>query len=99
MEVNLDQLRKDLAALEAEETHVSAERRHLQRQIDFGFATQTTRAREREVSDRRRQLHRRIDELRELLNMPSGPQQAPTEPRLEPNTGHGSSGLERIGDR
>ena len=99
MEVNPDRLRKDLAALEAEETNVSAERRHLQRQIDFGFATETTRVREREVSDHRRQLHRRIDELRELLSMPSGPQQAPNEPRLGPITGHSSSGLERIGDR
>ena len=54
MEANLDELREDLAALEAEEVRVSAERRHLHRKIDFGFATETTRTREREVSDRRR---------------------------------------------
>jgi chromosome segregation ATPase len=99
MEVDLDQLRKDLAALEAEEARVSAERRNLHRQIDFGFATETTRAREREVSDRRRELHGRIDELRERLNLPTGPRQPLAEHGLEPIGGEGSGGLERIGDR
>jgi hypothetical protein len=52
---------------------VSAERRRLHQQIDFGYATETTRAREREVSDERHELHRRIDELRGLLGL--GPAQ------------------------
>jgi chromosome segregation ATPase len=64
MEENLSALRAELAALEEEEARLSAERRHLHRQIDFGFASETTRAREREVSDRRRDLHGRIDAIR-----------------------------------
>lgn len=54
-------LREELAALEAEEAEVSAERRRLYQQIDHGFATETTRVRERELSARRRELHQRID--------------------------------------
>jgi hypothetical protein len=42
---------------------LSAQRRHLHTQIDLGYGSESTRAREREVSDERRQLHRRIDEL------------------------------------
>jgi len=83
-EATLDALRVELAALEAEEAHVSAERRRLHDRIDYGFATETTRAREREVSDHRRQLHRRIDALRERLGMPSGPA-ATSEPSHEPS--------------
>jgi hypothetical protein len=64
-----DELREELARLEAEEVRVSALRRHLHRQIDFGSATDETRIRERRVSDERRELHRRIDELRELLGL------------------------------
>ena len=67
-EATLDALRVELAALEAEEAHVSAERRRLHDRIDYGFATETTRAREREVSDHRRQLHRRIDALIHTAN-------------------------------
>jgi hypothetical protein len=63
----LDDLRTELAALEAAETRISAERRRLHERIDLGFSTAETLAREREVSDERRQLHRRIDLLRELL--------------------------------
>jgi len=64
--------RTELARLEAEEARVSAQRRHLHHQIDFGYASDETRAREREISDGRLALHRRIDELRELLGMPRG---------------------------
>ena len=60
-------LREELATLEAAEARLSAERDRLQRQIDLGFETATTRSREREVSDERRQLHERIDALREQL--------------------------------
>ncbi len=99
-ESNTSDLLEQLALLEAEETRVSAERRHLQRQLDFGFASETTRAREREVSDRRRELHRRIDSLREQLGLPAGPQRASVEPILDQIAGHGSiRELERIGDR
>jgi hypothetical protein len=65
----LDELREELARLEEEEVRVSALRRHLHRQIDYGSATDETRARERIVSDERRELHRRIDELRVRLGL------------------------------
>jgi septal ring factor EnvC (AmiA/AmiB activator) len=65
----LDELRKELARLEADEARVSAQRRHLHHQIDFGYATAETRDREREISDERQRLHRRIDELLELLGV------------------------------
>jgi len=67
MEVDKD-LRAELTRLEAREVALSAQRRQLHNQIDFGYATDSTKAREREVSDERRELHRRIDELRELLS-------------------------------
>jgi uncharacterized protein YlxW (UPF0749 family) len=66
----LEHLRRELALLEAEEARLSAQRRMLHHQIDFGYATDTTRVREREVSDERRHLHRRIDSLRELAGTP-----------------------------
>jgi hypothetical protein len=72
-EANPDELRKELATLEAREALVSAQRRHLHQQIDFGFATEGARAREREISDERRELFRRIDALRELLGLEPGP--------------------------
>lgn len=65
-------VRRELERLEADEARVSAQRRHLHRQIDFGFASDETRVREREISDERRELHRRIDELRGLLGLPPG---------------------------
>ncbi len=98
-DANLDDLRAELAALEEEEARISAERRHLHRQIDFDFASDTTRAREREVSDHRRQLHRRIDALRESLGMPAGPQQAAAEASLDQVAGDSPlAKLERIDD-
>jgi hypothetical protein len=71
-EPSLDDLREELATLEAEEVRISAERRRLHNQIDFGYATESARARERAVSDERRRLHRRIDSLRETLGVKSG---------------------------
>ena len=53
--------------MEAAGARLSAERSRLQDQIDFGFGTETTREREREVSDERQQVHQRIDALREQL--------------------------------
>src|SRR5213078_4572746 len=66
-EAGPDELREELAAAEATAKQLSAERRRLHHQIDYGFANAATLAREREVSDERRRLHQRIDSLRELL--------------------------------
>jgi septal ring factor EnvC (AmiA/AmiB activator) len=73
-EPRLDSLREELEVLEAAEARISAERRRLHQQIDFGYsASESLRAREREVSDERRALHRRIDALREQLGLEKGP--------------------------
>jgi hypothetical protein len=66
----VDELRGELAVLEAKEARLSATRSHLHRRIDFGF--ETSRELEREVSDERRELHKRIDSLRELLRAQHG---------------------------
>ena len=66
-EAGVDAARRELAKLEAEEARLSAVRRHLQHQIDFGFESATTRERERQVSTERQDVHRRIESLRELL--------------------------------
>ena len=65
---SLDELRKELADLKAEEARLSAERDRLHSQIDFGFASGTTREREREVSSARRDLHQRIDLVQKVLS-------------------------------
>jgi len=65
--VSIDDLRAELAVLEARAARLSQMRNHLQRQIDFGFETSTTREREREVSDERNELHERIDSIKEAL--------------------------------
>ena len=65
--VNVQGLRAELALLEAQEAQFSIKRSHLHNQLDFGYSSETTRAREREISDERRRLHRRIEELRETL--------------------------------
>jgi peptidoglycan hydrolase CwlO-like protein len=66
-ESDLEDLRRELERLEADEEQLSAKRRFLQHQIDFGFENSSSREREREVSDERQELHRRIDALRERL--------------------------------
>ena len=63
----IDELRGELAALEAKAARLSQMRSHLHHQIDFGFETSTTREREREVSDERIEIHRQIDSLKETL--------------------------------
>lgn len=81
-----------LAALEAEEALVSAERRRLHQQIDNGFAMELSREREHEVSLRRRELHLQIDALRAQLGLPPGPtRRAADEPGLEKTWSLGSS--------
>jgi hypothetical protein len=67
VETSLDDLFAELSQMEADEARLSAERNRLQDKIDFGFGTESTRAREREVSDERREVHERIDALREQL--------------------------------
>jgi DNA-directed RNA polymerase sigma subunit (sigma70/sigma32) len=83
-QANLDELRKELATLEADERRVSAERRRLHNQIDYGFSSPETVAREREVSDERHRLHERIDALRELLRAEDS-EAAGTDPEPQPS--------------
>jgi hypothetical protein len=64
---SIDDLREELAALEANAARLSQMRSHLQHQIDFGFETSTTRERERQVSDERNEIHQQIDSLKETL--------------------------------
>ena len=64
---SIDDLRGELAVLEARAARLSQMRDHLHHQIDFGFETSTTREREREVSDERNELHEQINSIRELL--------------------------------
>ncbi len=66
-EAGIEELRTELAKLEAAEARLSEARARLHNQIDFGFETATTREREREVSDERRQLQGRIDALKKQL--------------------------------
>jgi hypothetical protein len=65
--MGIDELRAELAGLEGKAAQLSQARNHLHRQIDFGFETSTSREREREVSDERRELHERINSIRELI--------------------------------
>jgi uncharacterized protein YlxW (UPF0749 family) len=64
---SVDGLRAELAKLVAEEERLSAERKRLHDKIDYGFGTDSTREREREVSDARQALHARIDALRQRI--------------------------------
>jgi uncharacterized protein YlxW (UPF0749 family) len=63
----LDALRAELAELLAQQERLTAERQRLHDKIDFGFGSDETRAREREVSDARQDVHRRIEALRERI--------------------------------
>jgi uncharacterized protein YlxW (UPF0749 family) len=62
-----DALRAELAELLEERERLTAERQRLHDKIDFGFGNEHTRAREREVSDARQDVHRRIKDLRERI--------------------------------
>ena len=62
-----DELRGELAVLEAKAARLSQMRSHLQHQIDFGFESSTTREHEREVSDERSELHEQIDSIKATL--------------------------------
>jgi hypothetical protein len=63
----IDDLRGELAVLEARAAGLSQMRSHLHRQIDFGFESSTTREREREVSTERNEIHEQIDSLKKRL--------------------------------
>jgi len=63
----IEDLRIELATLEARAALLSQMRSHLHHQIDFGFETATTREREREVSDERNEIHRQIVALKATL--------------------------------
>jgi hypothetical protein len=63
----IEDLRFELATLEARAARLSQMRSHLHHQIDFGFETATTREREREVSDERNEIHRQIAALNATL--------------------------------
>lgn len=67
--LSIDELRVEIAKLEAQALRLSAMRSHLHHQIDFGFETATTREREREVSDERNEIHERIDSLKAKLRL------------------------------
>jgi hypothetical protein len=64
---SVDDLRGELAVLEARAARLSQMRSHLHHQIDFGFESSTTREREREVSDERNEIHEQINALKERL--------------------------------
>ena len=66
-DLSIEDLRGQLAVLEAKAARLSQVRGQLHHRIDFGFETSTTREREREVSDERKELHEQIDSIRELL--------------------------------
>ena len=70
MAVEQLELLVELSRLEREADRLSAARAKLHKVIDAGFASDVTRRREREVSDQRRALHRRIDALRADLEPP-----------------------------
>ncbi len=57
----------ELAVLQRDEVHLSTLRRRLHEQIDRGFPNDIVLARERRISTDRRELHRRIDALRAVL--------------------------------
>ena len=66
--LSIDDLRGELAVLEARAARLSQMRDHLHHQIDFGFESGATRERELEVSAARRELHERIDLVSKILN-------------------------------
>lgn len=67
-----------LEQLEQEEQLVSAERRRLHDRLN-AFHNEAAAARERELSARRKELHREIDTLRVQIGRTPGPVRAPKE--------------------
>jgi hypothetical protein len=74
---DFNELVAELERLERDERGLSALRRKLHDQIDLGFPNESTWERERHVSDKRLELHRRIDALRaQLAPLTSQPKRA-----------------------
>ena len=71
-DVSIEDLRGELAALEARAVQLSQMRSRLHHQIDFGFESSTSREREREVSDERRDLYQQIDSIKETIRAREG---------------------------
>jgi hypothetical protein len=69
-----------LHRLDEEERHVSSQRAKLHQRIGFYPDDAALAAKERELSDRRRALHARIDEVRGQLGLEPW---RPGEPRVE----------------
>jgi hypothetical protein len=70
MTVQQLELLVELSRLEREADRLSAARRRLHKTIDAGFASDLHRRQERQISDERLALHRRIDALRGDLEPP-----------------------------
>jgi len=66
---SIDDLRGQIADLEDQAARLSATRSRMHDKIDRGFETATTRERERELSNERKELHERIDSLKEALRL------------------------------
>lgn len=64
---DFDELLAELMQLDREESELSAARARLHDRLDLGFPNELSRKRERQISDERRELHRRIDALRAQL--------------------------------
>lgn len=64
---DFDELLAELMQLDREESELSAARARLHDRLDLGFPNELSRKRERQISDERRALHRRIDALRAQL--------------------------------
>jgi hypothetical protein len=64
--LDLNALAIELEELGHAELEISARRRELHQRLNF-ISDELTQREEREVSDERQAIHRRIDELRELF--------------------------------
>ena len=64
---DLDELLSELHRLERDERELSAVRRKLHDRVDLGFPNDVTLRRERQISDERQALHRRIAVVRNQL--------------------------------
>lgn len=64
---DFDELLVELVRLEREELELSTVRQKLHDRLDSGFPNEVTLKRERQVSDERLALHRRIADLRAQL--------------------------------
>jgi septal ring factor EnvC (AmiA/AmiB activator) len=68
----IDDLVAEISRLEHEAAALSRARKKLHDQIDRGFGNEAKLRQERQVSDKRQELHRRIDVLRAQLETARG---------------------------